>query len=58
MAEQKVTQKMFDTYQKSRSPRSLAGRNRRINQVRKATKHRDMGIYAKRKSPATRPRKA
>ena len=56
MPKQKVTRQMMAA--QSRSPRSLAGRNRAINQVRKRTKHADMGIYAKRRSPANRPGRA
>jgi hypothetical protein len=57
VAKQRVTREMMAS-KGPRSARSLAGRNRAINQIRKRTKHADMGIYAKRRSPANRPGKA
>lgn len=58
MATQKITREMYEYKMKSRSPRALAARNRAVNQKRKSSRHADMGIYAKPKSPATRARKA
>lgn len=58
MATQKISGKMYEYKTENRSPRALAARNRKANQVRKRSKHADMGIYAKPKSSATRARKA
>jgi len=57
MPGKKMTKEMAAARRASKNPRSYMGRNRMANQVRKRTKHSDMGIYAKRRSPATRPRK-
>lgn len=58
MPYKKTTREMMDVARGNRSPRELAGRNRKVNQVRKRSKHSDMGIYAKPRSPANRARKA
>ena len=58
MAYKKTTKEMMAAVQGNRSPRELAGRNRKVNQVRKRSKHLDMGIYAKPRTPANRARKA
>ena len=59
MPPKKTTNKMREvTASSSTSPRSYMARNRMVNKVRKSTKHLDMGVYAKKKSPATRPKKA
>ena len=58
MPYKKTTQEMMQYRQEQRSARSLMARNRKVNQHRKKTKHSDMGIYAKPRSPANRARKA
>ena len=58
MPPKKTTNKMREVKASSTSPRSYMARNRMVNKIRKSTKHLDMGVYAKKKSPATRPKKA